>query len=354
MKKVLLIIITMLYCQQVFSQRQFLPEKETPRRSQINIPLPNRNRMVIGYNSWGELNVHGNIDSLLHLFLTDYHQLNDTVKKARENQTIRYRIESNGHRTLSFAFRPTQDEPYQFVGNDLQQSDGEADTLIVEKKIQTSNRHGLPGDLRFYLIFNSLDELKTLTGTLNERIEKARKLAASHPKKDLFKPRYQSYINLDSTARYPILAADYWKLGKIIQPGVGVGITKNQFYTALLGDVGLVPGRSRVGLRIGWHEYFFFDNQPDGNFTIHRNSFLNAGLLFFRPWRLTSELPASSSRGSLVVGYLVRNRGDYFADNTWRLAVGMTALQRLRIEPELYWNGFFKQVYPGVRLNVSF
>lgn len=345
--RILVTLLLICYAQKGEAQRQFLEEKEIPGRSQINIPLPGSDRLIIAFSNWVELEMHSNIDSLLYLFIRDFDSVNDSLKAKK----IVYVIDYDNIRRLYVDKFESKQIAYRFQASG-EMIDDEPDTLIIEKRYPSSNKHGLPDNIRLYFILRDWHKMVSLSGTLNTYLQKARSLAVSHPRKNLFKPRYNTYVNLDSAARYPVLAADYWELGKIFQPSIGIGTAGKNFSTILMADVGLVPGLSRTGLRLGWHEYFFFETQQDRPFRIIRNSFLSTGILFFKPRDYTRR-PTAASRSSITLGFLINRQGTYFEKNTWRLSGTLSLLPRLRVEPEIYWNGLFKRLYPGIRLAVG-
>jgi hypothetical protein len=56
------------------------------------------------------------------------------------------------------------------------------------------------------------------------------------------------------------------------------------------------------------------------------------------------------------LGYLVKQKGNYFEKNTFRVGAGQISLfsGKIKIEPLFYFNNFFKGVTPGLRLMAYF
>jgi hypothetical protein len=339
------------------SLREPIKEPGEPRRSQYQIELPNRNRLVVVFNTWPELAAHRNLDSLLRLFVTDLRLWRDSTGTT-DTRRVLYTLDAQGARTVRVSRFPAPTETYQFRTNaEPVQVKTAQDTLILERLLAPSARttkpaFELPPNVRFYFLLNRVEDVEELTRQgLNGEIERAIAGARGYTGHDLFQPRYRSNYTPDPALR------NRWRVGGFnepmlgISPGVGVGVARNQLYTALIGDLALFPGVGRLGARLGWHEYFFFQNRPDGGPSrIVHNSFLNAGILFFKPWVKTRE---RVNMGGMTVGYLLRRNGDYFEKNTFRFAGTVNIFRWSKIEPELYWNGFFKNVYPGVRVNVG-
>jgi len=341
------------------SLREPIKEPGVPRRSQYEIPLPNRNRLVVVFNTWPELAAHRNLDSLLRLFVSDLQLWRDSTGTRTDARRVLYTLEPQGQRTVRVTNFPAPTETYQFRSDEEPvQLKTVQDTLVIEKRLEpgartTNPAFELPLNVRFYFHLNRLEDIEAVAKQgLNIEIEKAIQQARAYTGHDLFQPRYRSSYSPNSALRHHWRVGGFNELSLGISPGVGVGVVHNQIYTALIGDLALFPGVGRLGARLGWHEYFFFENKPDGGPSrIVRNSFLNAGILFFKPWDKTYN---RVNMGGVTLGYLIRRNGDYFEKNTFRFAGTVNIFRWSKIEPELYWNGAFKNVYPGVRLNVGF
>jgi len=328
-------------------------------RSQYEIQLPNRNRLVVVFNTWPELAAHRNLDSLLHLFVADWRLWRDTTGSRTDARRVTYTVETGGVRTARVTTHAVPTETYRFRSTEAPaQLRTTQDTLVIEKRLEPASRttkpaFDLPLNVQFQFYLNHLDDVETLEKQgLNAELEKAIRHARSYTGHDLFLPRYRSVYSAEPGVRRPWRVGGFNEGQLVLSPGVGVGVARNQIYTALVGDLGLRPGQTLLGLRLGWHEYAFFQPRGDGTTRIVRNSFLNAGIMSFRLRPAYSDLP-NANGASLTLGYLVRRNGDFFEKNTFRLAGTVNLFRWSKIEPELYWNGFFKNVYPGVRVNVG-
>jgi len=51
-------------------------------------------------------------------------------------------------------------------------------------------------------------------------------------------------------------------------------------------------------------------------------------------------------------GYLVKRKGDLFDKDTFRIGVTKRIHKNVSVEPQLYFNNFFKDVYPGFRIKI--
>jgi hypothetical protein len=49
----------------------------------------------------------------------------------------------------------------------------------------------------------------------------------------------------------------------------------------------------------------------------------------------------------------VSDKSNFYPENTWRAGVQMQILKHFNAQPELYWNGFLKNIYPSLRISVG-
>jgi hypothetical protein len=329
----------------------------------VTMPLPNRNSLVLHFDDWNDLSARRNVDSVLRLFVVDFHALRDTAGLNTGSRSATYALEEDGQRTLNLVSHPPSSERYYFRPNEEPvQLKVLQDTLLVDdlrlpKRISNNKSTGANSQtrhLRFYLVLNRLEDVETLLPTgLNLEVEKAIRTAQSYQEHDLFNQRLWSRVTFDPSAAPTIRAGGNPNAVLFLTASVGLGVTRNQLYTTLNGEIGFSPNNGKIGGNLSWNEYFFFEGRGDGTSRIVRNSFLNAGINVSRERR--SDGQAGSLQGNrLTIGYLVRRNGNFFEANTWRLAGTITPFKFSVIEPELYWNGLFKKAFPGVRINVAF
>lgn len=137
----------------------------------------------------------------------------------------------------------------------------------------------------------------------------------------------------------------------ILNAGVGAGVIKNQWVNDISFKVGL--GFMNKGLQRNvyfaeFKMYYDFSNASSDNlFSI--NSFVTAG------WEHNFSKTIEKEKWfGLSLGYLVDRNTDFFEKNTWRFAIHKRINQTISVSPELYFNGFFENIYPGVQIGISF
>lgn len=130
--------------------------------------------------------------------------------------------------------------------------------------------------------------------------------------------------------------------------GIGSGWIKNEF----VGDFHFRIGLCFANKGMLRNKYFaeveaFYDFPEDGRFV--NNGFLSVGYE-----RNFSNEPGKDKWYGLSVGYLFDKNNDFFKKNTFKLAVNKRLNNSFSVLPEIYFNGFLKNMFPGVRFNVSF
>ncbi|QGY44741.1 hypothetical protein GM418_14005 [Maribellus comscasis] len=136
-----------------------------------------------------------------------------------------------------------------------------------------------------------------------------------------------------------------------ITGGVGSGWVKNSFVSDINFRLGL--GFSRKGMikniySVGWNMMYDFSGSTNDNF-FELNHFVSVG------WEHNfSDSPLQDKWYGLSVGYLAIRNNDFFKENTFRVSVKKRINDSVSLKPELYFNDFLKNIYPGIRVVVNF
>jgi hypothetical protein len=106
---------------------------------------------------------------------------------------------------------------------------------------------------------------------------------------------------------------------------------------------------SRLGFGLYWEPQFSFRSDTSGKMQSSRNDFFT---LRFEE-RNNKANTNFEILSTFSVGYLIRRSGNSFEKNTFKIGLPSVASGRLAFEPELYFNDFFKNVSPGIRLSLK-
>ncbi|KAB7728444.1 hypothetical protein F5984_18915 [Rudanella paleaurantiibacter] len=322
--------------------------------SHIEVDLGQKNALIIGFQSFAQLEARKNIDSVLRLFVADYRKIADTTQNPVQAVHTLFRLGTTA-RTVEVRQHPQPVNAYRFL-------EGRAEPVLVKSRQDTlqvvwSLEPQTVYNFSLYILVNSLSTVERLLaeGGVNQKVQEAMQAVRAFKGHDLTNPkmsfdlRYRHEGNSVGTnfmspglAKSPFLS---------FQPNIGAGLIRSQWVPSLKLDVQFVPSRFKgVGYSVGYLSNFFFQNPADGRGLIQRNDFLTVGVAFYRPSADGRGPAFDRLRTSLSVGMLVHRKGDYFAPNAIRLSGTLYQKGLIRIEPELYMNGFFKKVYPGVRI----
>jgi hypothetical protein len=137
----------------------------------------------------------------------------------------------------------------------------------------------------------------------------------------------------------------------LISGGIGSGWVKNTFVSDLNFRFGL--GFARHGMMkniysLDWSMMYDFSNSNDDRY-FELNHFMSLS------WEHNfSNSPLDEKWYGFSFGYLIKRNNDFFKENTFRFSVNKKINNTFSVKPELYFNDFFKNIYPGIRIAVAF
>ena len=321
--------------------------------SHMEVDLGQRNTLLVGFDRYAQAESRQNVDSLLRLFINDYQKVKDTTQSPTQATHALFRL---GDTDRSLALRHTPEQITSFLfrdGDEPLQMKTRQDTLQIVWASPASET--LPTDFSLYLFVNSLADIDRLmrTGGVNQKLQQALASVRQYKGHDLTSPKmaFNMVQNVDSKATFlaPGLARSPFIS---IQPGIGVGLIRTQWVPSLNLDLQFIPSRfNRVGYSIGYTANFFFGQSAAD---VGVSDFINVGIAFYRYNKDGRTVAFGRQIASFYVGLPVHRSERYFERNTIRL--GGTAYQNglFKVQPEIYTNGFFKNVYPSLRLVVGF
>ncbi|MBC3786201.1 hypothetical protein [Spirosoma utsteinense] len=332
--------------------------------SHIEVELGQRNTLLVGFDRYAQVQARQNVDSVLRLFVNDYRKIADTTQSPTRAIHAQFRL-NEADRALDLRFTPQPTSSFRFRrDNPPLDVKTQQDTLHIvwasdSRTAMVGRKSVAPDAYGVYLLVNSFADLEDRlnAGGINGALKTAFESVRSYKGHDLTdaKMAFNMVQGTDKRAQFiePGLAkAPFLSL----QPGIGVGLIRNQWVPSLNFDIQFIPNRRRsVGYSIGYTSTFFFAQAPDnGSFQAFRNDFLSLGVAFYNSDKGDKATSFSRQIASFSVGMLVKRSGPYFERNTIRLSGTVYQKGPFKVQPELYMNGFFKKVNPGLRLVVGF
>jgi hypothetical protein len=202
--------------------------------------------------------------------------------------------------------------------------------------------------IKYYLL--KIEDLKKISNeTSSEQILAAEKLLPAGRKKingwlTLNKEgNFDSYF-LDEAS--PVTSDMLY-----LNVGVGAGIVKNQWVTDINFALGFAYGNKGLQRNLfytGFKVVYDFSN-ASGNNLFSVNSFVSTR------WEHNFSKNYEKEKWiGLSLGYLVDRNTDFFEKNTWNFAIYRRINQTISVSPEIYFNGFFQNIYPGIQIGISF
>ncbi len=320
--------------------------------SHIEVDLGQKNALVVGFATFGQVTARQNIDSVLRLLVADYQKIADTTQGQTRATHALYRL-GPFNRTVDLRYTPQTTATFRF-------SDGQPDPVLVKTRQDTLQIVWSSAlmplayyDFSVYLLVNNLSDVNRILQErgVNGKLQEALKSVRQYKHHDLTSPkmafdlRYKregesiqtQFIN-PGLAKNPYIS---------FQPSVGVGLVRTRWVPSLNIDVQYVTSRAKaIGYSVGYLALFHSD---EANKTIQRSDFLTAGVAFYRNESHQRGPAFNNLRTSFSVGMLVKG-SNYFAKGTIRLSGTLYQKGFIKIQPELYFNGAFKDLHPGVRI----
>jgi hypothetical protein len=330
------------------------------------IATPSKNRFILELNKIRQLKELPNIDSLLQICLTAIRPLVDSIPTDIYARRIDVRPINNKVeiRTLSHESNQTT---FVYQTGTLNNLKIEQDTLRMSF-LTPSKNESLPAIPGFVTILvNNLSDLYSPgIGSASSCIALLEKyvspLMITHMSDN---QTYNAIFNLTTQQIVFPTSAFYNKKGvksflidghhsSSILPAIygSMQFTRGSFVPSFAAGLSyIISANKRYDHRIYlmWEPYFLFSNN-NNRVQSDRNDFVVLRKVdFTKPEKGGWEFVQNFS-----IGYLVGRRGNWFEENTFKFSLPGIRNHTLQIEPEFYFNNFFKNFSPSLRLGLYF
>jgi hypothetical protein len=215
-------------------------------------------------------------------------------------------------------------------------------------------------ELYVYLVLNDLTEggVGLESARYNEMIGKALDNLYAYAKKNLRSEKYRvEYLgepNRIKVSTTPNLRRPFMAFHQTF----GLGILGHTIVPNFQTELALIPHRSSIiGYTLGWRSMYWTSSGDSSNtWRTHRNGVLQAGITLYN---LTSPEISKTNTTSPIwgvyLGRVVQHDGTFFEQNTWNLSMTIASKGFVKVQPEVYFDGFFKRnVRPGIRIQMGF
>ncbi|MEZ4903866.1 MAG: hypothetical protein R2822_19995 [Spirosomataceae bacterium] len=365
------IISTMLFVSifsHAFTQHlpSVLPEK-IKNHSKYIFDLTKGNQLTIYARSIQDLEKFQNVDSTVALFLKDYQTIQSTLTENTNAKVLIYRFLEQGRYQLDLKEHPSTHQRFQFDSNGqepvliktLQDTLLITQTFLKPQPSKSGEVQQLNEQIYFCFVLNNLEDLNSIieSGRINSQVRQAIEDAKKYhyhqltDDKFIFTYKRENDVN-DSFKNVNNKGGDMLA----IHPSFGAGVIQNQLVPNLMADFTLILNPyKRIGYTVGWRSSFFTGrNDLTNRLTTETNGFLHAGVTFYgfqksSPRRIDTQHVLFGA----YLGRLMNKNTAIFPKNTWNLSLTISTKGMFKIQPEVYFNGFFKQAVPGLRVQIG-
>ncbi len=312
-----------------------------------------------------------NLDSLLNIVRSNLAAIADSLKEDGINRRVDYVLTSKNSeiRIVNYDNRPKQ---YIINKGELSELKVEQDTLRIKgfALMGDKNTPAFPGQSTinsnqpFFitLLVNNINDIKNIEAdALQKCIDLLKKdITDEYISKQRSYHTYTANYDMRSAERtYPrnLRWLKYSQAGYYDEfvPNVyaGFGYVRGNFVPSFSAGLRytLEDGFSgKKHLFAMWEPYFIFTRDGFNKLVTDRNDFVTLRYI---------NIPKGKKEGfdfvdNVSLGYLIRRQGNWFEPGTFKLGIPAVRSGWLQLEPELFFNGFFKNFSPSLRLTIHY
>jgi len=354
-----------------FAQNLDLKSMRQLNYSTMTINYQLGNQLIIYSKNVQNLRDFQNLDSVLVAFQKNYASIKPALNENTNSKRANYLLLANGQNQLTWNENINAQQRFQFskVGEPILVKTVQ-DTLVIasqkfeigeEKALIPEKQNFLPS-VYYVLIVNNLDDINMIlkSGGLNQKIQQCLLDIEQYPHHNLQRIGFRYVLSYTQDSNKPIFKTVETELSPFLafHQTFGVGVFRNQLAPNSQTEVAFVPSKyHNVGYTLGWRSMFWTSqDEQTGRWRTNSNGVLQAGVTFYDFKRgPTVRVDTDHVLFGIYLGRVMTYRGGIFERNTWNLSMTVSARGIVKIQPEVYFNGFFsRNVMPGLRVQVGF
>ncbi len=172
--------------------------------------------------------------------------------------------------------------------------------------------------------------------------------------------KYNAHYNMKSNLLFSPSSTKWIKYGRYrneLVPNIygSLQFARGSFAPSMAAGLRYTTSRNIEGVDrfyLMWEPYFFFSKDATNKTITDRNDFVT--------FRYVEQFDGESKKGEFdfifnwSLGYLAGKRGDWFEKNTFKLGLPGVRSGWLQLEPEFYFNDFFKNFSPTLKLTLHY
>lgn len=202
-----------------------------------------------------------------------------------------------------------------------------------------------------YIHFSTIDQLYEITKYDFDKINQSLQANYEKPENKYLKHKpFTSWINVSAESETEI---SYNQIPNhptdVIQLSAGTGLQnlKGEWLGSFNTKMTVLLSRKMVDKHA-----FSFTYEWMYNFTSPSDKYVNDFIEFGYSYNFSSIAEKDKWAG-LNFGFLANRKGEFFDKNTYRLGLSTNLGKSITVAPQIYFNDFFKNVYPGLNISIS-
>ncbi|MCU4163520.1 hypothetical protein [Carboxylicivirga caseinilyticus] len=225
--------------------------------------------------------------------------------------------------------------------------------ILINKRIHrlelSSNNHF--NQYKAFIHFNSIEQLdELLLYDFEKIIQNVEELLSKKENKYASNKLFTAYIRIDSNAQPDLIKIDIARGPMdVIQLSAGSGLQslKGQWLGSFNAQAAIIFTRKGIDKHA-----FSFTYEWMYNFTTPDQKYVNEFIDLGYSYNFSRTIGKDEWVG-LTFGFMTKQRGEFFANNTYRLGLNTRLNKHLGVGPQIYFNDFFQNVYPGINVSIS-
>ena len=360
MKKTLAIIFVTFIILQLNAQSNKAVTKNASKPGELPINIDfnmgNGIKMTLEMYKMSDLDAFKPVDALLNKFWADLLPIRDSIAKPTISKRIDY-FNSAKHGYFKITEHVSDGVTYRYKDDQLHQTKTGEDTLRIG--LQTFYKI-IRDTVKLYrpvFITFTLDKIESLTTMKDGMADSAISLIQNNTGlSKANKAPVKLYYNYDPVNKIwlPLKNTYQSKKRVFFEPDLYVGLqyARGSWVTSAAAGFQLIHGDyegERDVFKLLWEPHFIFTKNISNSVFTNRNDFVTFRYYHYNKTSGRQDYyPLSFS-----FGYLVGRKGDFYEKNTFKFSVPGVTYKSFSLEPEFFFNDFFKHFSPSLKLNFN-
>lgn len=334
--------------------------------------FPKGNRMTLEMNSIHQLKKLPNLDSLARKVYEDLQVFKDSLSKELTTKRIDYVTSKDGAKIRITEHQPASNY-YAYKQNEPIQIKVDQDTVRVKLYIKAgyiNEKKTTPYSLEapFCFVTFIVNNISDINNLPDNALDKALHDLLLKDMEKQFKADPMKYESGRYYAAYKVetnerIAPKNFKhviwgrsagLDLYVQSGIqylrgswipsaGAGLIYFQTNTRSF---------EKKSFALFWEPNFVFSRDVNNSIVVVRNDFLT--FKFHQEYKMYGNNPTILRYENASLGYLINRNGNFFEKNTFKFSLPGLQTKNVLLEPEFYFNDFFKNFSPSLKLTLFF